>query len=157
MPHGLLPAPATDGLAGLADPEAVVEAFRAHPAVAEVHYPVLYTYPGHSLSRAQQHGFGAIVSAELRGGVDAARTVVEALRAFTLAESLGGVESLVAHPATMTHASMDAAARAVAGIGDGLLRFSVGIEAPDDLVADLHQALDRIPTAVVDRGREVTV
>jgi len=141
----------------LANAAAVVEALRAHPAVAQVHYPGLATHPGHAVARAQQHGFGAIVSAELRGGVDAARTVVEALRAFTLAESLGGVESLVAHPATMTHASMDAAARAVAGIGDGLLRFSVGIEAADDLVADLHQALDRIPTAVVDRGREVTV
>ncbi len=127
----------------LANTARVVEALVGHPAVARVHYPGLASHPGHAVACTQQHGFGGIVSAELRGGVAAARTVVESLRCFTLAESLGGVESLVAHPATMTHASMDAAARAVAGIGEGLLRFSVGIESAGDLVADLTQALDR--------------
>jgi cystathionine gamma-synthase len=121
----------------------VVEMLVAHAAVARVHYPGLASHPGHTIARTQQQGYGGIVSVDLRGDVEAARTVVESLRLFTLAESLGGVESLVAHPATMTHASMDAAARATAGIGDGLLRFSVGIESAADLVADLQQALDR--------------
>jgi cystathionine gamma-synthase len=91
----------------------------------------------------QQRGFGAMLSLELRGGLPAVRAFVDGLECFTLAESLGGVESLVAHPATMTHASMSAEARADAGIGDGLLRLSVGIEAADDLLADLHSALAR--------------
>jgi cystathionine gamma-synthase len=132
----------------LANTAQVVEALVAHPAVARVHYPGLASHAGHALACTQQHGFGAIVSADLVGGVDAARTVVESLRLFTFAESLGGVESLVAHPPTMTHASMDAAARAAAGIGAGLLRFSVGIEAGADLVADVVQALDQAPRAL---------
>jgi cystathionine gamma-synthase len=132
----------------LANTAQIVDALLAHPAVARVHYPGLASHAGHALACTQQHGFGAIVSADLVGGVDAARAVVESLRLFTLAESLGGVESLVAHPSTMTHASMDAEARTVAGIGDGLLRFSVGIEAGADLVADVVQALDQAPRAV---------
>ncbi len=139
----------------LANTARVVEALGAHPAVARVHYPGLATHPGHAVACAQQQGFGGIVSAELHGGAAAARAVVESLRCFTLAESLGGVESLVAHPATMTHASMDAAARAVAGIGEGLLRFSVGIEAAADLVADLAQALDRAPLRMDRTATEV--
>ncbi len=126
----------------LANTARVVEALERHPAVARVHYPGRPEHPGYATACSQQRGFGAIVSFDLAGGVAAARTVVESLHLFTLAESLGGVESLVAHPATMTHASMDAEARAVAGIGDGLLRLSVGIESGDDLVADLQQALD---------------
>ena len=121
----------------------VADALRNHEAVARVHYPGLPTHPGHLLAREQQQGFGAMVSFELRGGAEAVEAFTGALRCFTLAESLGGVESLVAHPATMTHASMDAAARAAAGIGDTLLRLSVGIEHGDDLVADLEQALER--------------
>jgi cystathionine gamma-synthase len=98
-----------------------------------------------------------MVSFALPGGHDAVRTVTDALECFTLAESLGGVESLVAHPATMTHASMDAEARRVAGITDGLLRLSVGIESADDLVRDLVAALDRVHDApaveeLVSRG-----
>jgi len=119
----------------------VVELLVAHPAVDRVHYPGLPTHAGHALARRQQTGFGGMVSFELRPGLDPAR-VCEALRCFSLAESLGGVESLVAHPATMTHASMDEAARRAAGIGDGLLRLSIGIEDAEDLVADLGQALD---------------
>ncbi len=121
----------------------VAQALGGHEAVARVHYPGLPTHPGHELARAQQRGFGAMVSFELRGGADAVEAFTGALRCFTLAESLGGVESLVAHPATMTHASMDAAARATAGIRDSLLRLSVGIEHGDDLVADLEHALER--------------
>lgn len=126
-----------------ANAHAVAAALCRHEAVARVHYPGLPSHPGHALARAQQKGFGAMVSFELRGGPDAVERFTAALRCFTLAESLGGVESLVAHPATMTHASMDAAARATAGIGDSLLRLSVGIEHADDLVADLERALEQ--------------
>ena len=118
-----------------------------HPAVREVHYPGLATHAGHALAASQQRGFGAMVSFSLAGGQAAAEQVTDALECFTLAESLGGVESLVAHPATMTHASMDAEARRVAGISDGLLRLSVGIESGDDLVRDLVGALDRASAA----------
>ena len=120
----------------------VVDALCGHDAVAQVFYPGLPSHPGHATACAQQRGHGAMVSFELRGGQPALEAFVRELRCFTLAESLGGVESLVAHPATMTHASMDAAARAAAGISDTLLRISVGIEHPDDLVDDLVQALD---------------
>ena len=136
-----------------ANAEAVVAALCAHEAVGRVYWPGLETHPGHETARAQQLGFGAMVSFELRGGVPAVRAVVDALRCFTLAESLGGVESLVAHPATMTHASMDAEARARAGISESLLRLSVGIESAHDLVADLRQALDRA-LAVDELGDE---
>ncbi|MGH7532681.1 MAG: cystathionine gamma-synthase [Gemmatimonadales bacterium] len=112
--------------------QAIVHLLRSHPAVREVHYP----------------GIGAMVSFSLDGGAPAVPAFLDGLRHFTLAESLGGVESLVAHPATMTHASMDVEARRRAGIGDDLLRLSVGIEEVEDLVADLHAALDRaLPVA----------
>jgi cystathionine gamma-synthase len=120
----------------------VAQALAAHPAVAAVNYPGLDCHPQHELARRQQRGFGAMLSFELK---DASRAAVErlllALRWFTLAESLGGVESLVAHPATMTHASMTPEARLQAGISDGLIRLSVGIEDPADLLEDLRQAL----------------
>jgi cystathionine gamma-synthase len=116
----------------------------AHPAVARVHYPGLPTHPGHALAKTQQAGFGAMLSFELAGGRDAVKSFVEALRVFTLAESLGGVESLVAHPPTMTHAAMDPEARTIAGITDGLLRLSVGLEAEADLLADLSRALEAV-------------
>jgi len=121
---------------------ALAERLQRHPAVAAVHFPGLASHPGHRLAARQQRGFGAMVSFELAGGVDAVRALLGPLRHFTLAESLGGVESLVAHPATMTHAAMSAEARRAAGIGEGLLRLSVGIEALDDLEADLARALD---------------
>ena len=123
----------------------------AHPAVAAVHYPGLPEHPDHALARRQQSGFGGMVSLELAGGRDAAAAFVGALQCFSLAESLGGVESLVAHPATMTHAAMDPPARARAGIGDGLLRLSVGIEALEDLRGDLGRALE----GIVPTGRAV--
>jgi cystathionine gamma-synthase len=113
-----------------------------HPAVARVHFPGLESHPGHALARTQQQGFGAMVSFELGGGTAEVRAFLAALRNFSLAESLGGVESLVAHPASMTHAAMDADARARAGISDSLIRLSVGIEEAADLTRDLAQALE---------------
>lgn len=122
---------------------ALAERLARHPAVRATHFPGLATHPGHALAAKQQRGFGAMVSFDLAGGVPAVRAFLDGLQHFTLAESLGGVESLVAHPATMTHAAMSAEARRNAGIGDGLLRLSVGIEALPDLEADLGAALDR--------------
>ncbi|MFN3353414.1 MAG: PLP-dependent transferase, partial [Brevundimonas sp.] len=122
--------------------QAVAEALIVHPAVKAVHYPGLPSHPGHALARRQQTGFGAMLSVELNGGTGAVRALVETLQVFTLAESLGGVESLIAHPATMTHAAMTPEVRAEAGITDGLLRLSIGLEAPQDLLADLSAGLD---------------
>jgi cystathionine gamma-synthase len=114
----------------------------AHPAVSKVYYPGIGTHPGHEIARRQQQGFGAMLSFELDGGLEAVKAFLGSLELFSLAESLGGVESLVAHPASMTHAAMDEDARRRAGIADSLLRLSVGIEEGDDLVADLEAALD---------------
>jgi len=114
-----------------------------HPAVAAVHFPGLPSHPGHALAARQQLGFGAMISFDLQGGIEAVKAFLDGLQCFTLAESLGGVESLVAHPASMTHAAMTAEVRAKAGIGDGLLRLSIGIEAVDDLLADIAAGLDR--------------
>ncbi|HWS76889.1 MAG TPA: O-succinylhomoserine (thiol)-lyase [Thermomonas sp.] len=127
--------------------QALVAVLDGHPAVRALHYPGLASHPGHALAARQQHGFGAMLSVELEGGEAEVRAFVEGLQYFTLAESLGGVESLVAHPATMTHAAMSAEARAAAGISDGLLRLSVGIEHADDLVADIEAALQRAQEA----------
>jgi len=126
---------------------AVVELLSSHEAVSTVYYPGLATHPGHELAARQQDGFGAMVSFDLYGGAAAAERFLSVLGYFSLAESLGGVESLVAHPATMTHASMSPAARAVAGIGDGLIRLSVGIEPEADLVADLRAGLNKAAAA----------
>lgn len=120
---------------------------KAHPAIAAVHYPGLPEHPQHSLALCQQTGFGGVLSFELTHETDVA-LFVENLGLFTLAESLGGVESLIAHPASMTHASMPAEAQHQAGIGPRLLRLSVGIESCDDLLADLAQALSLALTAV---------
>lgn len=120
----------------------IAEWLDAHPAVKTVNYPGLKSHPGHAIAARQQAGFGAMLSFELTGGLDAARAFADALQVFTLAESLGGVESLVAHPTLMTHAAMTPEARAVAGITDGLLRLSIGLEHPEDLICDLTVALD---------------
>ena len=114
------------------------------PGVEQVLYPGLLSHPGHEIAKRQQSGFGAIVTLEVAGGVDGARKFSEALELFSLAESLGGVESLVAHPATMTHAAMAPEARAAAGLVDGLLRLSIGIESTDDLIADLQAGIDAL-------------
>jgi len=128
---------------------AIVEAVVDHPAVRRVYYPGLANDPGHEIARRQQDGFGAMLSFELEGGTGGVQTFVNALTCFTLAESLGGVESLVAHPATMTHASMDERARREAGIDDSLVRLSIGIEHQDDLVVDVISALDAVETGAL--------
>lgn len=124
-----------------ASAQRIAEHLHRHDKVRDVYYPGLPSHPGHEIAAAQQAGFGAMLSFTLAGGVEAVRRFANAVRLFTLAESLGGIESLVAHPATMTHAAMDPQARRTAGIGDDLLRLSIGLEAVDDLLADLEQAL----------------
>jgi cystathionine gamma-synthase len=114
----------------------------AHPAVDRVYFPGLPSHPGHEVARRQQQGFGAMLSFELRGNVEHVKALLANMHLFSLAESLGGVESLVAHPASMTHAAMDEAARARAGISATLVRVSVGIEDGDDLARDLTAGLD---------------
>lgn len=121
----------------------IAEQLQAHAAVGKVYYPGLSSHAGHVLAARQQQGFGAMLSFELAGDVAEVEAFVNGLQYFSLAESLGGVESLVAHPATMTHASMAPEARRTAGISDGLLRLSVGIEDGDDLLRDLDAALER--------------
>jgi cystathionine beta-lyase/cystathionine gamma-synthase len=112
-----------------------------HPQVDRVLYPGLESHPGYAIAKKQMKAGGGIVTVDLKGGLPAARAFLKALRVFTCAESLGGVESLADHPALMTHASLDAAARLELGIGDGLVRLSVGIEDRDDLQEDLDRAL----------------
>lgn len=122
---------------------ALAQWLQEQPNVRKVYYPGLPSHPGYDVARRQQRGFGAIVSLELEGGHDAVREFVCDLQCFSLAESLGGVESLVAHPATMTHAAMDPVARQKAGLVDGLIRLSVGIEGLEDLQSDLAAGLER--------------
>lgn len=121
---------------------AIADFLSRQPQIAQVHFPGLASHAQHELAKVQQSGFGAMVSFELRGGLDAVKPFVRSLSLFSLAESLGGVESLIAHPATMTHAALDPEVRRCAGLADGLLRLSVGIEDVDDLIADLQSALD---------------
>ncbi len=120
---------------------ALAEFLQAHPAVEEVIYPGLASHPHHALAKQQMEGFGGMLSIRLKGGFDAAKHFCERLELFTLAESLGGVESLANHPAVMTHASIPPARRAELGIGDELVRLSVGVEAVGDLQRDLQFAL----------------
>jgi cystathionine gamma-lyase len=122
--------------------QAIAEFLEGHSKVAKVLYPGLASHPQHSLAKRQMvGGFGGIVTAELRGSLDDARRMLERCELFSLAESLGGVESLIEHPGLMTHASLPAAMRASLGITDGLIRLSVGVEDLDDLIADLKQAM----------------
>jgi cystathionine beta-lyase/cystathionine gamma-synthase len=112
-----------------------------HPKVRRVFYPGLASHPQHALAKKQMHAFGGMISAELEGTLDDARRFLERCQLFALAESLGGVESLIEHPALMTHGSVPVDVRAALGISDTLVRLSVGIEDPDDLIADLDAAL----------------
>jgi len=114
------------------------------PQVEWVRYVGLPSHPQHDLAKRQMSGFGAMIAFGLKGGLEAGRTVMDNLRLATLAVSLGGVETLIEHPASMTHAGMSREHREESGITDGLVRLSVGIESADDLIADLQQALEKI-------------
>ena len=120
---------------------AIAEHLSRHPRVHRVHYPGLPSHPQHVLARRQMNGFGGMVTIELKGGLAEARRFLERVEIFALAESLGGVESLIEHPGIMTHASLPPERRAALGIGDALARLSVGVEDVTDLIADLDQAL----------------
>lgn len=122
---------------------AVAAFLEEHPKVRKVYYPGSASHPQHALARRQQRGFGGMVSFDV-GSLAAAKAVLESVKLCTLAESLGGVETLISHPATMTHASVDASKRERLGITDGLVRISVGIEDTDDIIADLDQALEKV-------------
>ena len=113
-----------------------------HEKIENVIYPGLESHPQHQLAKKQMNGFGGIISIELSGGLEASKTFLEKTKIFSLAESLGGVESLIEHPALMTHASLPAETRDKIGITDGLIRLSVGIESVEDLIDDIHQALN---------------
>lgn len=120
--------------------------------VAQVYYPGLESHPQHALAKAQQLGFGAMVSFDIKGDINDAAAFLTRLNEFSLAESLGGVESLICHPATMTHAGMDATARAEAGVGDTLIRISVGIEDVNDLLADLDRVFNSVRPGQANPG-----
>lgn len=119
----------------------IAEYLSGHQKVEKVIYPGLASHPQHTLAKKQMRGFGGMISVVVKGGLVASRLVLERVRLFSLAESLGGVESLIEHPAIMTHASVPAEARAKLGIADGLIRLSVGIEDVEDLIGDMDQAL----------------
>lgn len=121
---------------------AIARFLAAHPAVGRVHYPGLESHPQHALAKRQQRGFGGVISFEVDGGKTAAWRVVDALKLFAITANFGDTRSIVTHPATTTHARLPAAQRAQMGIGDGLIRLSVGIEEVRDLIADLARALD---------------
>ncbi|MEQ8179013.1 MAG: cystathionine gamma-synthase [Amphiplicatus sp.] len=120
---------------------AIAEWLEAHPAVARVSYPGLKSHPGHAVAARQMDAFGGMITIWLKGGLDAAKTMLERVELFTLAESLGGVESLIEHPGIMTHASIPPERRKELGVDDSLVRLSVGVEDLEDLRADLAQAL----------------
>ncbi|MFM8330983.1 MAG: trans-sulfuration enzyme family protein [Candidatus Methylumidiphilus sp.] len=123
---------------------AVAEFLERHPKISNVRYPGLASHPRHDLAQRQMRGYGGMVAVELRGGLAESRRFLQGLELFALAESLGGVESLIEHPALMTHASVPADVLKAVGIGDGLVRISVGIETADDLLADLAAALAEV-------------
>ena len=134
---------------------AIAEFLNRHDRVKRVHYPGLASHPGHELAKRHQHGFGGMLSFELESEA-AAEDVVSALKLFTLAESLGGIESLVCHPASMTHACLDAETKAACGITPGLLRLSAGLEGEWELIGDLSQALSVLDKATHSIGAKKT-
>jgi cystathionine beta-lyase/cystathionine gamma-synthase len=127
-----------------ANARAVSEWLEGHPKVEKVGYPGLVSHPQHDLAKRQASGFGAMASFEVVGGADAGKRLMDGVRLWSLAENLGAVESIITHPVTMTHAAVPPEERAKAGITDGLVRLSVGMEDVEDLIADLDRALDRV-------------
>ena len=132
-------------------PLAIANALNGHALVRRVYFPGLTSHPGHDVARRQMTGFGGMVSFELDGTLDEVIAFVSSRRYFTLAESLGGVKSLLCHPATMTHASIPAEARAELGLSDTLLRLSPGCENAEDLVEDLLEGLAEVASARASR------
>lgn len=126
-----------------ANAKQVASFLEAHPLVEHVYYPGLESHPQHELAKEQMRDFGGMVSFVVKGGLDVARTIAKSTELFSLAESLGGVESLLTHPPTMTHGAIPKEVRETRGVVDGLLRLSVGIEDAEDLLADLQQAFDK--------------
>ena len=120
---------------------AIAKHFESHKEISEVIYPGLTNHPQHDLASKQMNGFGGIISMNIKGGLEKSKSFLERTKIFALAESLGGVESLIEHPALMTHASLPKDRREMIGISDGLVRLSVGIESLDDLIEDIEQAL----------------
>lgn len=129
----------------------IAEVLEKHPAVEKIYYPGLTTHPQHELAKKQMDDFGGMVSIVVRGGFENAKLVLKSTKLFTLAESLGGVESLISHPASMTHGSIPKEQREARGVVDGLVRLSCGIEDVDDLIADLEQALAKVESKAVAR------
>ena len=127
------------------------------PEVKTVRYIGLESHPQHDLAKRQMSGFGSMISFELEGGMEAGRLLMDGVRVATLAVSLGGVETLIEHPASMTHAGLSSEERCAAGFSDGLVRYSVGIEDAEDLIADLRQALDAVSAQSLGRTRERAV
>ena len=123
---------------------AIAKFLEQHPSIEKVYYPGLQSHPQHELAKHQMNGFGGMISVVLKGGIESAKTFLENTNIFSLAESLGGVESLIEHPAIMTHASVPENIRNEIGIVDGLVRLSVGIETIGDLISDIEGALDKI-------------
>ena len=126
-----------------ANAQAVAEYLEAHPKVSTVTFPGLPSHPMHKVAKEQMSGFSGMISFELTGGIPAGKTVMNSVQLAKLAESLGAVETMITHPATMTHADVPQAEREARGLTDGLVRISVGIENPDDIISDLEQALDK--------------
>lgn len=126
---------------------AIANALNGHPLVSRVYFPGLEDHPGHEIARRQMSGFGGMLSFELNGTAEEVVSFVSSRRYFTLGESLGGVKALVCHPATMTHASIPAEARAELGISDKLIRLSPGCENAEDLVEDLVEGLAELQSA----------
>ena len=124
--------------------QTVAEYLEAHPKVSSVTYPGLPSHPAHETAKKQMSGFSGMISFELTGGIPAGKIVMNSLKLAKLAESLGAVETMITHPATMTHADVPKDERDARGLTDGLVRLSVGIENPDDIIADLEQALNRV-------------
>ncbi|MHA1978919.1 MAG: trans-sulfuration enzyme family protein [Candidatus Hodarchaeales archaeon] len=121
----------------------IIEYLKDHPKVSKIHYPGLPTFENHAIAKQQMTGYGGMISFELTGGLEAGRTLMNNVKLWSLAESLGAVESMITHPATMTHSSIPEEIRRGRGISDGLVRLSVGIEAVEDLIADLEQGLNK--------------
>jgi len=115
-----------------------------HPKIDHVNYPGLESHPEHELASQQADGYGGMMSFELKGGIEAGRTLMNSVKLCSLAVSLGAVETLISHPASMTHSIIPREERLRSGLTDGLVRLSVGIEAAEDIIADLEQALDKV-------------